>query len=755
MEEEKQNSAHVQVSVQLEDSDKKYNIRFTEEVDFIIKLFQNNTPYRSQIFENFDILTKMSFYEYYTDNNVFESIKNEIAKQHTARRKQSDRLHLKHEKWYIIVFFLFTLYSEKKELKGIQKKRRYEVCGQWLNDSQNPYYEKIPKFLSILKDFDLKNIDIFDSSIKDLFRDEQCYNLWIDDVTIGLLHFCIENFSITSFVASYDRNNISAFNTYLQKFLMDNNIIDIYEDNFFNNISGKTKENYVKIKTDILLIQIQIIKVQTKSILERLINSKYDNENQRLRLELHENKIYDLLKAEDVSSKARIKMLHELEDLGEQRNELLEKYEQMNSEFDATSKLEHLLSRILLTKQLLFNTDKLLPLPMVERINDQKKGEYKQKLDSNITKMRGVIDNEEKQKQTEEAAKMDYETEHIESKITSPMITSTSLPKSDLEQYNDLLEKFIFTFQKDEDIITKSDSVVSGYLNFKKYAINWKGVGLKYIQNRSSKFVVGIGPDKKIIQHFRFFENKILPETVQSTYEDNILYYQNEEYHVFCGKVYKRGEDNEFSLITDDITLTKNCREFNILQSNSQEYKGYVYHTDLWYNGKVFWLPDNSQRYFNGTRWMTVKFRPIYIDLIHPIKYYLGDNNQLYKTKTVKVEPNTTVINCESNELCYTNTEHEVKFIIDRDEDHVNLSDNKIKPIELIVCHSNWNTYNYRMVDGKIFSRTDMNKLVQINIKKINKYDYFEVGLLNSQYGLYFRLSDDQQIFFVRIMVYM
>ena len=54
MEEEKQNSAHVQVSVQLEDSDKKYNIRFTEEVDFIIKLFQNNTPYRSQIFENFD-----------------------------------------------------------------------------------------------------------------------------------------------------------------------------------------------------------------------------------------------------------------------------------------------------------------------------------------------------------------------------------------------------------------------------------------------------------------------------------------------------------------------------------------------------------------------------------------------------------------------------------------------------------------------------------------------------------------------------
>ena len=264
---------------------------------------------------------------------------------------------------------------------------------------------------------------------------------------------------------------------------MDNNIIDIYEDNFFNNISGKTKENYVKIKTDILLIQIQIIKVQTKSILERLINSKYDNENQRLRLELYENKIYDLLKAEDVSSKARIKMLRELEDLREQRNELLEKSEQMNSEFDATSKLEHLLSRILLTKQLLFNTDKLLPLPMVERINDQKKGEYKQKLDSNITKMRGVIDNEEKQKQTEEAAKMDYETEHIESKITSPMITSTSLPKSDLEQYNDLLEKFIFTFQKDEDIITKSDSVVSGYLNFKKYAINWKGVGLKYIQN--------------------------------------------------------------------------------------------------------------------------------------------------------------------------------------------------------------------------------------------------------------------------------
>ena len=36
IEEEKQNSAHVQVSVQLEDSDKKYNIRFTEEVDFII-----------------------------------------------------------------------------------------------------------------------------------------------------------------------------------------------------------------------------------------------------------------------------------------------------------------------------------------------------------------------------------------------------------------------------------------------------------------------------------------------------------------------------------------------------------------------------------------------------------------------------------------------------------------------------------------------------------------------------------------------
>jgi hypothetical protein len=52
------------------------------------------------------------------------------------------------------------------------------------------------------------------------------------------------------------------------------------------------------------------------------------------------------------------------------------------------------------------------------------------------------------------------------------------------------------------------------------------------------------------------------------------------------------------------------------------------------------------------------------------------------------------------------------------------------------------------MVDGRVFSRTDMNKLVQINIKKINKYDYFEVGVLNSQYGVDFRLSDDQQNLF-------
>ena len=99
-------------------------------------------------------------------------------------------------------------------------------------------------------------------------------------------------------------------------------------------------------KPDISIIQIQIIRFQIKSILQRLTNQQKNNENLKLRLEIYENKIYDLLKAEDLSSKEKLKLLKELDDLREQRNELLEKSEQMNSEFDATSKLEHLLSRI-------------------------------------------------------------------------------------------------------------------------------------------------------------------------------------------------------------------------------------------------------------------------------------------------------------------------------------------------------------------------------------------------------------------------
>ena len=322
VDEEKQNTSIV--IVQLESNDKLYNINFMEEIDFIIRLFQHNTPFKSQIFENFDIQSKTSFYEYYTDNNVFESIRNEIAKQQVAKRKQTERLNVKHEKWYVIVFFLFTLYNETKELKGIKKKLRYQQCGLWLNHNTNPYYEKIPNFLSILKDFDLSNIDIFDSSIKDRFRDEPCYNLWIDDVTIGLLHFCIENFSITSFIEKYEQTSIVAFNAYLKNFLIDNTNIDNYEDNFINNISGQTKENYIKIKTDISIIQIQIIRFQIKSILQRLTNQQKNNENLKLRLEIYENKIYDLLKAEDLSSKEKIKLLGELADLREQRNELLE-----------------------------------------------------------------------------------------------------------------------------------------------------------------------------------------------------------------------------------------------------------------------------------------------------------------------------------------------------------------------------------------------------------------------------------------------
>ena len=183
----------------------------------------------------------------------------------------------------------------------------------------------------------------------------------------------------------------------------------------------------------------------------------------------------------------------------------------------------------------------------------------------------------------------------------------------------------------------------------------------------------------------------ILPETVQSTYEENILYYQNKEYHVFCGKVYKRGDDNEFSLFTDNVTLNKNCREFNIVQSSSRFFEGYVYHKDPWY-GKVFWLPDNSQRYFNGTKWITVPFRTLYTDINDNVKYFIH-NNQLHKTKNVQIDPNDIVINCETNELYYANTNHELRLIIDRDTDHVQLDDGKIKRIMSIKYHSKGKVY--------------------------------------------------------------
>ena len=94
----------------------------------------------------------------------------------------------------------------------------------------------------------------------------------------------------------------------------------------------------------------------------------------------------------------------------------------------------------------------------------------------------------------------------------------------------------------------------------------------------------------------------------------------------------------------------------------------------------MFWLPDNSQRYFNGTTWITVPFRTLYTDVNDNVKYFIF-NNQLYKNKKVKIDPNNIVINCETNELHYANMNHEPRNVIDRDDNHVNLDDGKIKRI--------------------------------------------------------------------------
>ena len=68
MEEEKNTTDVVGIRIKMETNGTKYDIKFIEEIECIVNLFQNGTTYTSMICENINVTSKINFYEFYGDN---------------------------------------------------------------------------------------------------------------------------------------------------------------------------------------------------------------------------------------------------------------------------------------------------------------------------------------------------------------------------------------------------------------------------------------------------------------------------------------------------------------------------------------------------------------------------------------------------------------------------------------------------------------------------------------------------------------
>ena len=180
---------------------------------------------------------------------------------------------------------------------------------------------------------------------------------FVDDIAKLIVHHLVSNFDLYFNFDDIPNLNVKEFSIELQRFMKENDDIDLTEKTFFEHIFEKSKEVYLGIKTDISFIQYKIIwdklDIIRKFLNEKLSYSeKLKNEHAKQISEKNEEmqkKIYELTKINEKDKKKISELETKIQKLEKEIEELKEK--SVNDE----GKIAELNMQIDLLEQMLTN----------------------------------------------------------------------------------------------------------------------------------------------------------------------------------------------------------------------------------------------------------------------------------------------------------------------------------------------------------------------------------------------------------------
>ena len=262
---------------------------FNEEINHILLLFRDNTPYSSSIVDSKgDIKSALDFFILHQNNSVFDEARG-FFETHFKNEKE---VFFDYQKWYVMIRMLSLFVNKEKELLFIndqdntrddEKRKtnelqdanssRYKHFSAWINDKTDVLIKDIVEFIEKLEKSDLQH-ELYIDNMKHLQGfNEVDRTSFVDDIAKLIVHHLVSNFDLYFNFDDIPNLNVKEFSIELQKFMKENDDIDLTEKTFFEHIFEKSKEVYLSIKTDISFIQYKII-WDKLDIIRKFLNEK-------------------------------------------------------------------------------------------------------------------------------------------------------------------------------------------------------------------------------------------------------------------------------------------------------------------------------------------------------------------------------------------------------------------------------------------------------------------------------------------------
>lgn len=262
---------------------------FKEEINHILRLFRENREYSSGIIDSKgDIKSVLDFFILHQNNSVFDEARS-FFETHFKNEKE---VFFDYQKWYVTIRMLSLFVNKEKELRFIndqdntrdnEKKKtielkdanssRYKHFSAWINDKTDVLIKDIVEFIEQLEKSDLQH-EFYIDNMKHLQGfNEVDRTSFVDDIAKLIVHHLVSNFDLYFNFDDIPNLNVKEFSIELQKFMKENDDIDLTEKTFFEHIFEKSKEVYLGIKTDISFIQYKII-WDKLDIIRKFLNEK-------------------------------------------------------------------------------------------------------------------------------------------------------------------------------------------------------------------------------------------------------------------------------------------------------------------------------------------------------------------------------------------------------------------------------------------------------------------------------------------------